>query len=84
MNVMEQVLNEKIDPALTLENLSFLSSQALGEQVQVRQSNILTGGVLEPRFRAYPRRKSAGTRAQNQSGNSSSGAPAGIRSLTLF
>ena len=44
MNVREAVLQEKIDPALTPENLSLLASRALGRPVQSEKADFLTGG----------------------------------------
>jgi len=44
MNVMEKVLKEKIDPALTVGNLSALGSRALGRQVEAVEASVLTGG----------------------------------------
>jgi fructosamine-3-kinase len=44
MNVQEQLLREKIDPALTAENLSLLSTRALEEPVRAESARILTGG----------------------------------------
>ena len=44
MNVMEQTLEREIDPALTGENLSTLSSRALNREARVKSCRILTGG----------------------------------------
>ena len=44
MNVRESLLREKIDPALTLPNLSLLGSRALGRSVQAASAGVLTGG----------------------------------------
>lgn len=44
MNVMEQVLREKIDPALSAENLGILGSRALGRKVKAAGAEVLTGG----------------------------------------
>ena len=44
MNVQEKLLREKIDPALTAENLSRLSTRAIGEPVRAESARILTGG----------------------------------------
>ena len=44
MNVMENVLNEKIDPALTEDNLNMLLQQAVGNDIHVQSSEVLLGG----------------------------------------
>jgi fructosamine-3-kinase len=44
MNVMENILNEKIDPALTEENLNSLLRQAMGNDAQIQSSEVLLGG----------------------------------------
>lgn len=44
MNVMEDVLSKKIDPTLTMGNLSILASKALGKDVVALTKNILLGG----------------------------------------
>lgn len=44
MNVQEKILREKIDPALTVENLSRLSTRALKEEVRAESARVLTGG----------------------------------------
>ena len=46
MNVNEQILQEKIDPHLTAENLSEICSKSLGMMVDVERAYILTGGCL--------------------------------------
>jgi fructosamine-3-kinase len=44
MNVMEQTLRERIDPALTASALSSLGSRARGRDCRARSAAILTGG----------------------------------------
>ncbi len=44
MNVMEQILNEKIDGFLTPDRLSQLSSKALNVSIQAAGHTVLTGG----------------------------------------
>ena len=44
MNVMEEVLRDKIDPSLTVRNLSALASRALGRDLTASRAEILTGG----------------------------------------
>jgi fructosamine-3-kinase len=44
MNVQERLLQQKIDPALTVENLSRMSSRALNESVRAKSAKVLTGG----------------------------------------
>ncbi len=44
MNVMEQALRERIDPALTTEALSRIGSRALGREVRAGSARVLTGG----------------------------------------
>ncbi len=44
MNVQEQLLQERIDPHLTPENLSALGTEALDVQVRCRGFRVLTGG----------------------------------------
>ena len=44
MNVQEKILREKIDPALTVENLCRLSTRALKEAVRAESARVLTGG----------------------------------------
>jgi fructosamine-3-kinase len=46
VNVNEKILQEKIDPHLTPQNLQIICSTALGEQVEVDKINLLTGGCL--------------------------------------
>jgi fructosamine-3-kinase len=44
MNVMEQILNEKIDGFLTPDRLSLLSGKAVNDRVQAVGHTVLTGG----------------------------------------
>lgn len=44
MNVNERLLNERIDPHLTAENLAEIGRLALGRTVRVREARLLTGG----------------------------------------
>ena len=44
MNVQERLLQERIDPALTTDNLSTLASRALNQDVTALEYRILTGG----------------------------------------
>jgi fructosamine-3-kinase len=46
MNVNEQLLQQKIDPFLTSENLSAICSIALAKQVTIKKAYTLTGGCL--------------------------------------
>lgn len=44
MNVMEEVLRDKVDPSLTVNNLSSLAGRALEKEVTATRAEILTGG----------------------------------------
>ncbi|GAH66989.1 unnamed protein product, partial [marine sediment metagenome] len=44
MNIMEQTLKKKIDPFLTVENLSLIGSRALGREIRAKSAGILSGG----------------------------------------
>jgi fructosamine-3-kinase len=46
MNVNEKILQEKIDPHLTANNLTAICSESLGKNVTVEKAYILTGGCL--------------------------------------
>lgn len=54
MNVMEQILKKKIDPFLTMENLSLIGSRASGREIRAKSAGILSGGcwnrVIEVSF----------------------------------
>jgi len=41
---MEQALKKKIDPFLTMENLSLIGSRASGRQIRAESAGILSGG----------------------------------------
>ena len=54
MNVMEQTLKKKIDPFLTMENLSLIGSRASGRNIRAKSARVLSGGcwnrVIEVSF----------------------------------
>ncbi len=46
MNVNESVLRSKVDPFLTRDNLNRICSKALGQNVTLKNTSVLTGGCL--------------------------------------